>query len=59
MVNLCLEYDWECGKIPKIIKNPEEILKVKEFFRERYKLIKDTYKHYASYNPVGDIWAIQ
>ena len=23
LINLCFEYDWECGKVPKIIKDPE------------------------------------
>ena len=59
LINLCFEYDWECGKIPKIIKDEKQVSQVKEFFRERYKQIKDVYKYFASLNPVGDIWAIQ
>jgi hypothetical protein len=52
LVNLCFEYDWECGKVSKIIKDPEQLSGTKEFFRERYKFIKDTYKYYATMNPV-------
>lgn len=59
LINLCFEYDWECSKVPKIIKDPDQLSKAKEFFRERYKFIKDTYKLFASNNPVQDIWAIQ
>ena len=25
LINLCFNYDWECGKIPKIIKNPIQL----------------------------------
>jgi hypothetical protein len=45
--------------VAKVVKDPQQLADVKEFFRERYKLIKDTYKYYASFNPVSDIWAIQ
>ena len=59
LVNLCFEYDWDSGKIPKIVKDEKQVQQIKEFFRERYKKIKDTYKYYASMSPVGDVWAIQ
>jgi hypothetical protein len=59
LINLCFEYDFECSKVTKIIKDPEQLASTKEFFRERYKFIKDTYKYFASTSPVSDIWAIQ
>ena len=59
LVNLCFNYDWECSKMTKIIKDPIELSQIKDFFRSRYKLIKDTYKFYSTWTPVGDIWAIQ
>lgn len=59
LINLCFEYDWECSKVSKIIKDEQQLLKTKEFFRERYKFLKDTYKYYSCSNPIGDIWAIQ
>ena len=49
---MCFEYDWECGKVSKLIKDAEQLAKTKEFFRERYKFIMNTYKYYASLNPV-------
>lgn len=58
LINLCFNYDWECGKISKIIKDPVQLSMVKNFFRARYKFIKDSYKYYSTWNPVGDIWAI-
>lgn len=59
LVNLCFNYDWECSKVQKIIKDQKQLSEVKEFFRIRYKFIKDTYKYYSSINPVVDIWAMQ
>jgi hypothetical protein len=58
LINMCFEYDWDCSKVPKIVKTDDELRAVKEFFRIRYKFVKDTYKHYSSFNPVGDVWAI-
>ncbi|KAL4510557.1 hypothetical protein ABPG72_004711 [Tetrahymena utriculariae] len=60
LITKCFEFDWEYCKIPRIIKNkPEDLQKVKDFLQQKYKYIKDTYKHYASQNPIGDVWAIQ
>ena len=42
-----------------MIKDPEQLEKIKEFFRQRYKLVKDAYKYIACQNPVGDVWALQ
>ena len=39
LVNLCFEYDWENTKVHKIVKNEEEVIKVREFFRSRYSFI--------------------
>ena len=58
-VNLFFEYDWECAKVIKLIKDPLQQTQLKEFFRKRYKLIKDAYKYYASLSPSDDIWCIQ
>jgi len=52
LIAMCFEYDWECGKVSKLIKDAEQLAKTKEFFRERYKFIMNTYKYYASLNPV-------
>lgn len=32
---------------------------VKNFLHGKYKQIKETYKHFATMNPVQDIWAVQ
>ena len=41
-----------------MIKDPDQLAGTKEFFRERYKFIKDIYKFYSSMNPIGDVWGI-
>lgn len=58
-IKKCFKFDWEYGKIPKLVKKEEELNQVKDFFESNYRRIKDCYKYYASKSPVGDIWAIQ
>ena len=58
MLNKCFEYDWSCGRAYKIVKNEDELMKIKEIFRKIYKNYKDSYKYYASLNPIGDVWAL-
>lgn len=57
-IQKCFEFDWAMCKIPKLIKKEEELNKVKGFLQGKYKYIKETYKHFATINPVMDIWAI-
>jgi Ran GTPase-activating protein (RanGAP) involved in mRNA processing and transport len=33
----CFEFDWNCCKLPKLIKDPEELGKIKELLRGGYK----------------------
>lgn len=54
----CFEFDWNLSRVHKVVKDQEELEKVKDFFRERYQYFRNTYKHWACINPVGDIWAI-
>ncbi|KAL4456118.1 hypothetical protein ABPG74_014079 [Tetrahymena malaccensis] len=59
LLRKCFDFDWDYGKIPKLIKNDDQLKQVKEFFRSHYREIKDCYKSYATKYPVGDVWAIQ
>ncbi|CAD8165096.1 unnamed protein product [Paramecium pentaurelia] len=54
----CFEKDWSCSKISKVVKNPDEFNEVKNLLWKDYKMIKETYKWYSSYNPSGDVWSI-
>ena len=37
LLNNWFEFDWECSKIPKIIKDPEELDEVKKILKSNYK----------------------
>ena len=58
MIKNCFEFDWGCSKMPKFIKNEEDLKNTKEVLRSYYKQIKDTYKQYASISPSQDVWSI-
>lgn len=47
----CFEYDWSNCKIPKIIKNKEELEKIKAYLASIYGHIRETYKYYAGISP--------
>jgi len=59
LIKRCFEFDWAMTKIPRVVKNGEDLQNVKKFLSENYRQIRNTYKQYASMNPVSDIWAIQ
>lgn len=59
LIKKCFDYDWSVGKINKIIKKEDELEQAREYLKSQYKYIKETYKNYASFLPVGDVWAIQ
>lgn len=54
----CYEFDWESSKIPRIIKNEEELSACKEYLKSVYKTIRETYKYYAGVEPAGNVWCI-
>jgi len=37
LLDQCFEFDWECSKIPRVIKTDEELDKSKEYLRTVYK----------------------
>ncbi|CAD8162810.1 unnamed protein product [Paramecium octaurelia] len=58
----CFEFDWNSSKISRFVKSEYERLKLKEYFRQHYQLIKDVYKYYSSvgYQPPNfDVFCIQ
>lgn len=58
LLKKCFEKDFSCSKISKIVKNPDELLEIKNVLWGYYRLIKETYKQYSSYSPTGDVWSI-
>eukprot|EP00359_Climacostomum_virens_P009598 CAMPEP_0204913250 /NCGR_PEP_ID=MMETSP1397-20131031/11196_1 /ASSEMBLY_ACC=CAM_ASM_000891 /TAXON_ID=49980 /ORGANISM="Climacostomum Climacostomum virens, Strain Stock W-24" /LENGTH=869 /DNA_ID=CAMNT_0052084449 /DNA_START=77 /DNA_END=2683 /DNA_ORIENTATION=- len=51
----CFEFDWSCCKIPKIIKDGEELAKIKEILRHGYKHIKESYKYFSAIGSSGSV----
>lgn len=57
-VRSCFERDWTCSKIAKFVKLPEDQKAIMVLLWDNYKMLKDTYKQYASYNPNGDVFSL-
>lgn len=55
LLNRCFENDWMRCKIPKIIKNPEELAEAKKALRASYKTIREMYKQFAAFEPSGGV----
>ena len=55
----CFEEDWSHTRISRLIKNEEDLAKVKALLKQNYSFIKMNYRHYASFSPNGDIWCLQ
>ena len=47
------EIDWSCCKIPKLIKDQEELEKVKAFLKSKYKYFREAYKFLGGISPAG------
>ncbi|KRX01621.1 hypothetical protein PPERSA_00328 [Pseudocohnilembus persalinus] len=59
LIAKCFDFDWSLSRILKVIKKEDELEKVRVFLKERYQYFKNTYKYYATLNPVQDVWGIQ
>ena len=51
----CFEFDWDWIKIGNMIKNPDEQIKIKQFLKKNYRLMREWYRYYAGSNPWGII----
>jgi NLR family CARD domain-containing protein 3 len=58
LLNSCFEFDWEMCKIPRIIKNPEELEDTKAYLKKNYKHLREMYKYYSAISPVGLVFSI-
>ena len=47
LLRKCFEYDWNSSKIPKLIKDEEQLKTSKEILRKSYKFLKASYKYYS------------
>ena len=50
VLNDCFEYDWKCSKIPNLLKDPKDLENTKTFLREKYKIIRESYKTLSAYS---------
>ncbi|CAI2375065.1 unnamed protein product [Moneuplotes crassus] len=58
LLNKCFEFDWEMCKIPRIIKNPDELKLIRNYLKKNYKHMRELYKYYSSVSPMGNIFCI-
>jgi len=49
----CFDFDWESGRIPNMIKNPDELHKIKAYLKSHYRLMREWYRYYAGISPCG------
>ena len=55
LLTRCFENDWNRCKITKIIKNTDELQRVKKVLRVSYKTIREVYKYFSSYEQVNGV----
>jgi len=55
LLTKCFENDWMRCKIPKIVKDEEELAKTKKSLRKAYKVIRELYKYYSAFEPCNGI----
>ena len=53
LIKKCFEFDWSNNKIAKFIKNDADREKIKNILRSNYKIYKDCYRYYSSFQPLG------
>jgi hypothetical protein len=58
MLESCFEFDWQCSKVPKFVKNEADLARCKEAFRSIYPFYKEAYKHLSTVSPIGDVWCV-
>mmetsp|Transcript_6029 Transcript_6029/g.5632 ORF Transcript_6029/g.5632 Transcript_6029/m.5632 type:complete len:199 (-) Transcript_6029:158-754(-) len=49
----CFEFDWNCSKITKLVKNGDDQTEVKKLLRSLYKHFREVYKFQAALGQVG------
>ena len=58
MIERCFEFDWEMCKIPRIIKDSQQLSEIKAFLKKNYKMLREIYKYYAAVSPAGNVFSI-
>lgn len=58
MLKKCFEFDWNCCRIPMVVKKEDDLENVKKLLYSVYRQYKEAYKYYSSLNPSGEVWSI-
>eukprot|EP01017_Pseudomicrothorax_dubius_P005020 TRINITY_DN11162_c0_g1_i1.p1 TRINITY_DN11162_c0_g1~~TRINITY_DN11162_c0_g1_i1.p1 ORF type:complete len:422 (+),score=86.12 TRINITY_DN11162_c0_g1_i1:71-1267(+) len=58
LLRKCFEFDWDCSRIQRVVKNPEQQASVKNLLWEIYPSLKEAYKHYSGLGVVGEVFSI-
>lgn len=60
MMMRCLDFDWKCTKLNRVIKDKETLSRVKEVIRPFYRHMRETYKELAARGETGasGVWSI-
>lgn len=58
MEKKCFDFDWGKCAIPKIVKSQNDLEEIKNLLWKNYKVIRNVFRHYSSYQPMGEIPAI-
>ncbi len=55
----CFEFDFQCSRIPRLVKDERDLAQTKEVLWSHYKAYKNGYKYFCSLNPIGETWCLQ
>lgn len=58
LLEKCFEKDYSYSRISRIVKKPEQEIKIKAYLRENYKFLRECYKFYAAISPSNNIFCI-
>ena len=58
MIDQCFTVDFEKTRIPKMLKNEDDIKAVKDVLYSIYRNLKDCYRHFAAIGAPSEIWSI-
>ena len=54
----CFEFDWKCSRIPRLIKNQDDLASLHQLLKENYASIMSQYKYYSALSPAADVYSI-
>lgn len=55
LLTRCFENDWSRCKIPRIVKNADDLAQIKKSLRASYRIIREMYKHFSAVEPSSSV----